>query len=332
MKHLNISALNLVPVREGGDVKEAVEDMVSLAQHLDHSPYERYWIAEHHNTTTIASSATRQLIHYVLQHTENIRVGSGGVMLPNHSPLIVAEEFGTLHAIYGDRIDIGLGRAPGTDMKTARAIRRNIHDGVFNFDQEISQLRDYLKDDHDGVIAFPGHGSEIPLYVLGSSTDSAFVAAKLGLPYAFAAHFAPQQMRDAFEIYEREFEPSAQLDKPYKIACLNVIISETTEDAEHLSTTMKQFVLNVVRHGRKKLQPPIDNMDDVWSPYEKSVVESRFPLAIMGDEAVAKEQLRAFLTQYPVDEIMVVSYIYDVDKQKQSYDLFAKIVNDINKQ
>ena len=332
MKHLNISALNLVPVREGGGVKEAVEDMVSLAQHLDHSSYERYWIAEHYNTTTIASSATRQLIHYVLQHTENIRVGSGGVMLPNHSPLIVAEEFGTLHAIYGDRIDIGLGRAPGTDMKTARAIRRNIHDGVFNFDQEIAQLRDYLKDDHDGVIAFPGQGSEIPLYVLGSSTDSAFVAAKLGLPYAFAAHFAPQQMRDAFEIYEREFEPSPQLNKPYKIACLNVIISDTTEDAEHLSTTMKQFVLNVVRHGRKKLQPPIDNMDELWSPYEKSVVESRFPLAIMGDEEVAKEQLRAFLTQYPVDEIMVVSYIYDVDKQKQSYDLFAKIVNDINKQ
>lgn len=324
--------LNLVPVREGGDAKEAANHMIELAQHLDNSAYRRYWIAEHHNTTSIASSATRQLIHYTLAHTKNIRVGSGGVMLPNHSPLIVAEEFGTLHALYGDRIDIGLGRAPGTDMKTARAIRRNVHDGVFNFDQEIIQLQDYLKDNHDGVVAYPGQGSEVPLYVLGSSTDSAYVAAKLGLPYAFAAHFAPQQMRDAYEIYEKEFEPSKQLQEPYKIACLNVIISETNEDAEFLSTTMKQFVLNIVRHGRKKLQPPVCNMDELWTPYEQSVVESRFPLAILGDEKVATEQLRLFLNQYPVDEIMAVSYIYDVEKQKQSYDLFAKIVDTINQQ
>lgn len=332
MKHLNISVLNLVPVREGGDARDAINDTAELAKHLDESAYQRYWIAEHHNTTSIASSATRQLIHYTLSQTNNIRVGSGGVMLPNHTPLIVAEEFGTLHAIYGDRLDIGLGRAPGTDMKTARAIRRGIHDGVFNFEDEITQLQDYLRDDHDGVIAFPGQGSEVPLYVLGSSTDSAFVASKLGLPYAFAAHFAPQQMREAFEIYERNFQQSTQLSEPYKIACLNVIMADTHEEAEFLSSTMKQFVLNIVRHGRKKLQPPVEDMDALMTPYEKSVVEQRFPLAILGDEKVATEQLRAFLEQYPVDEIMAVSYIYDVDKQKQSYDLFAKIVDEINNQ
>ncbi len=332
MKTLNISALNLVPVRDGGGVTEAAQEMVELAKHLDNSTYQRYWIAEHHNTTSIASSATRQLMHYTLANTEKIRVGSGGVMLPNHSPLIVAEEMGTLQALYGARVDIGLGRAPGTDMKTARAIRRNIHDGVFNFEQEIEQLRDYLKDDHDGVVAYPGQGTEIPLYVLGSSTDSAYVAARLGLPYAFAAHFAPGQMKDAFEIYYKEFVPSEQLSDPYTIACLNVILAESNEAAEFLSSTMKQFVLNVIRNGRNKLQPPVEDMDALWSPYERSMVEGRFPLAISGDEASGTDQLRTFLNQYPVNEIMAVSYIYDMDKLKQSYDLFAKIVDDINTQ
>lgn len=332
MKTLNISALNLVPVRDGGGVTEAAQEMVELAKHLDNSTYQRYWIAEHHNTTSIASSATRQLMHYTLANTEKIRVGSGGVMLPNHSPLIVAEEMGTLQALYGARVDIGLGRAPGTDMKTARAIRRNIHDGVFNFEQEIEQLRDYLKDDHDGVVAYPGQGTEIPLYVLGSSTDSAYVAARLGLPYAFAAHFAPGQMKDAFEIYYKEFVPSKQLSEPYTIACLNVILAESNEAAEFLSSTMKQFVLNVIRNGRNKLQPPVEDMDALWSPYERSMVEGRFPLAISGDEVSGTDQLRTFLNQYPVNEIMAVSYIYDMDKLKQSYDLFAKIVDDINTQ
>ena len=332
MKKLNISALNLVPVREGGGVKEAADEMVELAQHLDNGVYQRYWIAEHHNTTSIASSATRQLMHYTLAHTASIRVGSGGVMLPNHSPLIVAEEMGTLQSLYGERVDIGLGRAPGTDMKTARAIRRNIHDGVFNFETEIAQLRDYLKDDHDGVVAFPGTGTEIPLYVLGSSTDSAYVAARLGLPYAFAAHFAPQQMKDAFEIYYKEFVPSRQLSEPYTIACLNVILAESNEEAAFLSTTMKQFVLNVIRNGKNKLQPPVEDMDAIWSSYERTMVEGRFPLAISGDIETGTDQLRTFLNQYPVNEIMAVSYIYDMDKLKHSYDLFAKIVETVNTQ
>ena len=329
-KKLTPSILNLVPVREGKDAGDAFRDMVDLAQHVDGSGYARYWVAEHHNTTSIASSATRQLIHHILQHTGHIRVGSGGVMLPNHSPLIVAEEFGTMHAIFGDRLDIGLGRAPGTDMRTAAAIRRNNHDGVYTFGSEVEDVRKYLSDEETKVVAFPGHGTNIPLYILGSSTDSAHIAAKLGLPYAFAAHFAPDQMEAAFKIYEREFEPSGQLDEPYKIACLNVICADTDEAAKYLSTTMSQFVLNVVRGGRNKLQPPVDDMGPLWTEPEKQIVESRFPVALLGSEGTVLDKLRLFQQQYNADEIMAVSYIYDTDAQKHSYDIFEKVVQKYN--
>ena len=221
-KQLNISVLNLVPVREGSDATGAFKDMITLAKHVDGTSYQRYWISEHHNMVSIASSATRQLIQHILQNTEHIRAGSGGVMLPNHSPYIVAEEFGTLHAIFGDRLDLGLGRAPGTDMMTASAIRRNNHDGVFSFSDEIEELQRYLSNSGTSLIAYPGNNTHIPLYVLGSSTDSAHIAAKLGLPYAFAAHFAPAQMKDAFTIYEADFKPSKQLQHPYKMVSNNV--------------------------------------------------------------------------------------------------------------
>ncbi|KKK35432.1 hypothetical protein WN59_00955 [Salinicoccus sediminis] len=329
-KKISASLLNLVPVREGHGVSDAIADMVDLAKHVDGSGYTRYWVAEHHNTTSIASSATRQLIHHILHHTENIRVGSGGVMLPNHSPLIVAEEFGTMQAIFGDRLDIGLGRAPGTDMRTAAAIRRNNHDGVYTFGSEVEEIRDFLSDRETQVVAFPGNGANIPLYILGSSTDSAHIAARLGLPYAFAAHFAPGQMEEAFRIYEAEFEPSDQLSEPYKIACLNVICADTDEAAKYLSTTLSQFVLNVIRGGRKKLQPPVDDMEPLWSPYEKQAVEGRFPVAMLGGHDTVLEKLRLFQTQFNVDEIMAVSYIYDKDAQKRSYDIFEEVVSKYN--
>ena len=329
-KKLSASLLNLVPVREGHDVDDAIADMIDLAKHVDGSGYTRYWVAEHHNTTSIASSATRQLIHHILHHTESLRVGSGGVMLPNHSPLIVAEEFGTMQAIFGDRLDIGLGRAPGTDMRTAAAIRRNNHDGVYTFASEVEEIRDLLSDRETQVVAFPGNGTNIPLYILGSSTDSAHIAAQLGLPYAFAAHFAPGQMEDAFKIYESEFEPSDQLSEPYKIACLNVICADTDEAAKYLSTTLSQFVLNVIRGGRKKLQPPVDDMEPLWSPYEKQAVESRFPVAMLGAHDTVLEKLRLFQIQFNVDEIMAVSYIFDKDAQKRSYDIFEEVVSKYN--
>lgn len=329
-KQLNISVLNLVPVREGKNTTEAIEDMITLARHVDHSNYQRYWISEHHNMKTLASSATRLLIQHTLEHTENIRVGSGGVMLPNHSPLVVAEEFGTMQAIQGDRLDVGLGRAPGTDMQTASAIRRNNHDGVFSFSNEIEELQRYLSDYPGHVIAHPGIGAKTPLYVLGSSTDSAYVAAKLGLPYAFAAHFAPTHMEDAFKIYEREFQPSKQLEKPYKIACLNVICADTNEETERLKTTHYFNVLGMIRNTRNPLQPAIDSMEGQWTEREEIAVKSQFPIALSGDEDKTLEELRLFQNQFNVDEVMAVSYIYEMDDLLKSYDVFENVVKRYN--
>lgn len=329
-KPLNISVLNLVPVREGKDATGAIEDMITLARHVDGSDYQRYWISEHHNMRTLASSATRMLIQHTLEHTDEIRVGSGGVMLPNHSPLIVAEEFGTMQAIHGDRLDIGLGRAPGTDMQTASAIRRNNHDGVFSFSNEIEELQRYLSDYPGHVIAYPGLGSNIPVYVLGSSTDSAYVAAKLGLPYAFAAHFAPTHMEEAFKIYEREFEPSKQLDKPYKMASLNVICADTNDEAEYIKTTHYFNILNLIRNERKPLRAPVESMEGEWNEREEYAVKTQFPIAFSGDEDKALEELRAFQTQFNVDEVMAVSYIYDMDACLKSYDIFENVVKRYN--
>ncbi|CAM4137305.1 LLM class flavin-dependent oxidoreductase [Lacicoccus alkaliphilus] len=329
-KRLNISALNLVPVRAGTDATQAIEDMVGLAKHIDASKYQRYWISEHHNMTSIASSATRILIKHILENTKNIRVGSGGVMLPNHSPLIVAEEFGTMHAIYGDRLDIGLGRAPGTDMATANAIRRSNHDGVFSFKSEIEELKRYLSTVPTHVTAYPGQGTEIPLYVLGSSTDSAHIAAELGLPYAFAAHFAPAKMENAFKIYDDNFRPSNQLEAPYKMASLNVIMADTNEEAEFIKTTHYLNILNLIRNTRGQLPKPVENMEEHWAPREEQAVKTQFPVAFSGDKKKAMEELRLFQNQFDVDEIMAVSYIYDMDALKKSYDLFEELVDEYN--
>lgn len=330
-KQLNNSVLNLVYIREGYDVKDAFNRMVELARHLDHSSYKRYWISEHHNMHSIASSATRQLIHYTAANTERIRVGSGGVMLPNHTPYVVTEDFGTMHELYGDRFDIGLGRAPGTDMMTARAIRRDLHAGVFNFKDEIEELRFFLSDQESQVIANPGQGTKIPLYVLGSSTDSAYIAAELGLPYAFAAHFAPKMMEDAFDIYERNFKPSEQLKEPYKMASLNVIMADTDEEAEHLATSHYMNVLGMIKHQRLPMRPPVEDMSNQWSTQEKFVVESQFPVQIKGSLETATKQLEFFQDKHQVDEIIAASAIYDTEAWKKSYDLFEQVVEAVNK-
>lgn len=331
-KNINISVLNLVPVREGSNATGAFEDMITLAKHVDKTTYQRYWISEHHNMRSLASSATRQLIQHILQNTDEIRVGSGGVMLPNHSPYIVAEEFGTLHAIFGDRLDLGLGRAPGTDMLTANAIRRSNHEGVFSFKDEIEELRRYLADNGAALVAYPGEGSNVPLYVLGSSTDSAHIAAKLGLPYAFASHFAPAQMNEAFIIYENNFVPSAQLDKPYKMASVNVILADTKSQAEYLATTHYQTIIGLIRNKREQLQPPVDSMDGLWTPMEENTIKQQFPIQFLGDKADAMASLEKFQDKYNVDELIVASYIYDMDALLKSYDLFAEVVSDYNEQ
>ncbi|MFC3885515.1 LLM class flavin-dependent oxidoreductase [Bacillus songklensis] len=323
-----VSVLNLAPVREGQGTKEAIEAMVKLAQATEKLGYKRYWIAEHHNTPTLVSSATSILIKHTLEHTDHIRVGSGGVMLPNHSPLVVAEQFGTMAAIYPDRLDLGLGRAPGTDMITASALRRSQNDSVYTFPEDVMELLRYFgPEERQGQVkAFPGVGANIPIYILGSSTDSAYLAAKLGLPYVFASHFAPRYMEEAISIYRDRFEPSEYLDSPYMIVCLNVIATESDEEARTEMTTMQQFFLNVVRGTQWPLKPPVENMDHLWSPAEKQMATSMSSVTLLGSKDSIREQLTRFQERYNVDEIMAVSYIYDPDKQVRSYEILKEVV------
>ncbi|MCM3214531.1 LLM class flavin-dependent oxidoreductase [Niallia taxi] len=331
MSNINIpvSVLNLAPIRLGQGEKEAIDAMVNLAQATEDMGYSRYWIAEHHNSPTLVSSATSILIKHTLEHTKKIKVGSGGIMLPNHSPLVVAEQFGTMAVLYPDRLDLGLGRAPGTDMKTASALRRAQHDTVYTFPEDVQALLTYFgpEEEQGYVRAYPGANKNIPLYILGSSTDSAYLAAQLGLPYVFAAHFAPGQMEEAISIYKRRFKPSQYLAEPYMIVCLNVIAAETDEDAKREATTMQQFFLNVVRGTRTPLSPPVDSMEAVWSMMEREMATSMSSMAFIGSKNTVKEQLESFQEKYDVNEIMAVSYIYDEKKQIRSYEIFKEIVD-----
>src|SRR5690625_3308213 len=286
--HIPVSVLDLGPLRKGESTKEAIDSMVNLAQATEIMGYKRFWIAEHHNTASLISSATSILIKHILEHTEKIRVGAGGIMLPNHSPLVVAEQFGTMANIYPNRLDLGLGRAPGTDMLTASALRRSQdEDSVYSFPEDIQELLKYF-----GPEEVQGHvkaniaiGTNVPLYVLGSSPNSAFLAAELGLPYAFASHFAPRYMEEAISIYRREFKPSKYLDAPHMIICLNVIAAESDEEAAFESTTMQKMFLNIVRGTTQELlSPPVENVDQLWNPQEKAVVESMTSVTFMGSK------------------------------------------------
>ncbi|MFC4322914.1 LLM class flavin-dependent oxidoreductase [Litchfieldia salsa] len=329
--HIPVSVLNLAPIRDGEGPKDAIDSMIDLAQATEKMGYSRYWIAEHHNTPTLVSSATSILIKHTLEHTNKIRVGSGGVMLPNHAPLVVAEQFGTMATIYPDRLDLGLGRAPGTDMLTASALRRSQHDSVYTFPEDVVSLLNYFGPDtkQGKVKAYPGVGTNIPIYILGSSTDSAYLAAKLGLPYVFASHFAPTHMEEAISIYRNRFQPSEYLDSPYMMVCLNVIAAESDEEATFEATTMKQFFLNVVRGTQTKLKPPVENIDHIWSPSEKQIATSMSSVTLLGGKNSIREQLTNFQEKYNVNEIMAVSYIYDPEKQKRSYEILKEVVDGI---
>jgi luciferase family oxidoreductase group 1 len=324
-----LSVLNLAPIREGQTSKQAIEAMVDLAQAVEKMGYQRYWIAEHHNSPTLVSSATSILIKHTLEHTKTIRVGSGGIMLPNHSPLVVAEQFGTMETIYPNRVELGLGRAPGTDMVTASALRRSKNDSVYTFPEDVKALLSYFgPEEQQGYVkAYPGVETNIPIYILGSSTESAYLAASLGLPYVFASHFAPRFMEEAMSIYRSRFQPSQYLDQPYMMVCLNVIAAESDEEAKKLSTTMQQFFLNVVRGSKNKLQPPVDSMDGIWSPSEKEMANSMSSVTLLGSKETVQKQLISFQEKYGVDEIMAVSYIYDPEKQKRSYEIVKEIVD-----
>ena len=329
MKDIKLSALNLVPIREGQDDKDAINDMVKLAQGLDELGYERYWIAEHHNAPNLVSSAAALLIQHTLEHTERIKVGSGGIMLPNHAPLIVAEQFGTMETLFPHRVDLGLGRAPGTDMMTASALRRDQHNGVYQFPEEVEQLEKYFGPGNQQayVRAYPAVGKNVPLYILGSSTDSAHVAARRGLPYVFAGHFAPQQMKEAIQIYKELFEPSDVLSEPYVIVCLNVIVSDTDTHAEYLASTMAQVMVSITRGRMQPVQPPTDDLKGLLTPREYELAKQRFSGSLIGSEDSVKRQLEDFIKEYgEIDELMAISYIYDQDKQLESYQRLQKVI------
>lgn len=326
MKNFEISILDLAPVKQGKTVHDTYQDSLSLARHAENLDYKRFWLAEHHNMESIASSATSVLIGFIANGTQKIRVGSGGIMLPNHSSLVIAEQFGTLESLFPGRIDLGLGRAPGTDGLTAQALGRN--PAIINeqFPRQILELQKYFsKENSDALVrAIPGEGLDIPMYILGSSTDSAFLAAELGLPYAFAGHFAPEQMEMAFNIYREHFEPSKYLDKPYLIACINGIAAETSEEAHRISTTLFQAFINIVRNDRKPFAPPVDDMDDIWSPIEKSMVLQKLKFTFIGNQIEIEDKLKSFQERFNVDELMINSHIYDHQKRLESYTIFRK--------
>jgi luciferase family oxidoreductase group 1 len=266
------------------------------------------------------------LIGFIANGTKKIRVGSGGIMLPNHSSLTIAEQFGTLESLFPGRIDLGIGRAPGTDGLTAKALGRNIMSINSQFPKQISELQQYFSKENSTapVRAIPGEGLDIPLYILGSSTDSAWLAAELGLPYAFAGHFAPEQMEMAFQIYRQHFEPSKYLAKPHIIACVNAIAAETSEESHFLATTLFQAFINIIRNDRKPFPKPVEDMDDIWNPMEKAMVLKMLKFSFIGDENEIAEKLSDFQELYQVDELMITSHVYDHQKRLNSYKIMKQ--------
>lgn len=345
---MKYSILDLAYLREGQTYKEAFDDMIVLGKKAEELGFERYWIAEHHNSKNIGSSATQLLIQRLLANTNEIRVGSGGVMLANHSPYLVAEQYGTLETLYPGRLDLGLGRAPGTDMVTARALRRT-NNLYTDFEAELAELRSYF-DGTSHVKAYPALGINIPMYILGSSTDSAHLAAKLGLPYAFAAHFAPRYMEQAVSIYRREFKPSSSLKEPYVILCANVIAADTNEEAGMLSTSHKQAVLGLITGETKGILPPKNSEEELWKDYikskkvphfgpiafqlediinrEKEIVKQMTAVSLIGDKESISRQLIELKKYVDFDEIMVNSIIYDIEVEKKSLKLFSEVIWD----
>ncbi|WP_312075515.1 LLM class flavin-dependent oxidoreductase [Chryseobacterium sp.] len=331
MQNFELSVLDLAPVKQGKTIHDTFQESLSLANHAENLDYKRFWLAEHHNMESIASSATSVLIGFIANGTKKIRVGSGGIMLPNHSSLVIAEQFGTLESLFPGRIDLGLGRAPGTDGLTAQALGRN--PAIINeqFPRQILELQKYFSKENSNALvrAIPGEGLDIPIYVLGSSTDSAWLAAELGLPYAFAGHFAPEQMEMAFKIYREHFEPSKYLDKPYILACVNGIAAETSEEAHRISTTLFQTFINIIRNDRKPFSPPVDDMDDIWSPMEKTMVLQKLRFTFIGNQEEIAEKLKSFQEKYNVNELIITSHIFDHQKRLDSYEIIKKAKNSL---
>ena len=317
-----LSVLDLAPVCEGAAPGQAFANMLDLARHAERWGYRRYWLAEHHNMPGIASAATSVLIGHVAGGTSSIRVGAGGIMLPNHSPLQVAEQFGTLASLYPGRIDLGLGRAPGTDHATARALRRYF-DSADQFPQDVTELLHYFEpvQPGQGVQAVPGAGLEVPVWLLGSSLFSARLSAAMGLPFAFASHFAPDAMDEALAIYRRDFRPSARLRAPWAMLALNVVASESEEQSRRLFTTQQQSFVDLRRGRPGRIPPPVDDIEAFWEPHEKAGVERALACTVLGDPAQVGEGLAAFAARHRPDEMMLTANIFDHAARLRSFEL-----------
>jgi len=323
------SVLDLATVIEGKTPADTFKNSLDLAQHAESWGYHRYWLAEHHNMISVASSATSVVIGHIAGGTTSIRVGSGGIMLPNHSPLIIAEQFGTLESLYPGRIDLGLGRAPGTDQLTAMAIRGERFNAANSFPQDVLKLQAYFSSENStsSVRAIPGEGLDIPIWILGSSTDSARLAAALGLPYAFASHFAPAQFLTAINLYRQNFKPSEHLKEPYVLACVNVIAADTDEEANKLATSLYQLFRGIVTGKRRLLQPPVESMDDIWTDYEEEQASQMLACTFTGSKETIANDLQQFLDQTQVDEIMATAHIFDHQARLRSYGLLAEAMS-----
>lgn len=326
-----LSVLDLAPINEGSTARESFEHSVDLAQTAENNGFHRYWFAEHHNMPGIASSATSVIMTHIANATKTIRVGSGGIMLPNHAPLVIAEQFGTLASLFPDRIDLGLGRAPGSDQLTAYALRRTLNSSPEQFPEQLEELQDYLSErGHRGVQAVPGTGLNIPIWLLGSSGFSARLAAEKGLPFAFASHFSPDYTIPALTIYRDNFKPSPALSEPYAMVGANIIAADTQEKAEWLATSQQQQFLSITRGNPSKLQPPIENIDAVWSLQEKAAVEKTLSsdASIIGDANTVKEKLASFLKKTGANEVIVSSQIFDHAERIRSYEILSSLMEE----
>ncbi|MCF0060723.1 LLM class flavin-dependent oxidoreductase [Dyadobacter chenwenxiniae] len=330
--NIKYSILELATVSQGTTVKETLNNTLALAQVAEENGYERYWFAEHHNSDTVASSATAVLIGYVAENTKRIRVGSGGVMLPNHSPLIVAEQFGTLAQLYPNRIDLGLGRATGTDTATAQAIRSDSFKAAHSFPEEIKKIQTYFSPANRSskVRVSMAEGTDVPIYILGSSTDSAHLAAKKGLPYAFASHFASTHLYNALRIYEQEFQSSEFLSAPYTIAGINIIMADTNEEAEKIFTSLIGMFYGMMTGNMQTVQPPSEMTEEWRQIFNHPSVHQMLRFSFVGDKKTVKKQIIAFLDDTNVDELIAVSTMYATEDRIKSAQLFAEVMKEIN--
>ncbi|MBW2959075.1 luciferase-like monooxygenase [Hafnia paralvei] len=331
-KNVPFSVLDLSPIPTGATARDAFHRSLSLAQHAEDWGYHRYWLAEHHNMTGIASAATSVLIGYIAGGTQTIRVGSGGVMLPNHAPLVIAEQFGTLESLYPGRIDLGLGRAPGSDQRTMMALRRSLHGEIDDFPQDVAELQRYFGEVTAGqhVQAVPGQGLHIPIWLLGSSLYSAQLAAKLGLPFAFASHFAPDMLHQALAMYRSQFQPSKALAQPYAIVCINVVAADSERDARFLFTSMQQQFINLRRGQPGPLPAPVTDISAYWSAGEQYGVEQALRMSVVGDPLQVKSGLEALLRETQADEVMVNGQIFDHQARLRSFEIVAEIKQQLN--